>query len=146
MKKVIVVYGSTTGTTEKMAGVVEREMKSSGLDATAKRASDITPKELSDYEVIILGCSTWGDGELQDDFVDFEEKMRGADLKGKKGAVFGPGDSAYPQFCKAVDILEGTLKKRGATLVKNGMKTDVSEKDPESEVRGWIKDVIAGLS
>lgn len=145
MKKVIVIYGSTTGTTEMMAGVVEREMKSSGLDVTVKNASDTNPEKLTDYEVIVLGCSTWGDGELQEDFVSFQEKMRNIDLKGKKGAVFGPGESMYPQFCKAVDILEEALEQCGALLVKEGIKVDVSEQDCENEVRGWIKGVIAEL-
>jgi flavodoxin I len=145
MKKVIIVYGSTTGTTERMAGLVEREMKFSGLDVTVERASDITPEELGNYEVLVLGCSTWGDGELQEDFIEFEEKMRTTDLKGKKTAVFGPGESMYPQFCKAVDILEGTLKQCGAHLIKDGIKIDVSEKDCESAVCSWAKSVIADL-
>jgi flavodoxin I len=145
MKKVIIVYGSTTGTTESMVDVVKQEMKSSGLDVTVKRASDTIPEELSNYEVLILGCSTWGDGELQEDFIEFEEKMRTTDLKGKKSAVFGPGESMYPQFCKAVDILEGTLKQCGAHLIKDGIKVDVSEEDCESAVRVWVKSVIADL-
>ena len=138
MEKVIIVYGSTTGTTEEMSKSIGREIKSLGHDVVVKNVSGSTTEELSGYGLIILGCSTWGDGELQDDFIDFEEKLRAVGLKDKKCAVFGPGESVYPQFCKAVDILEETLKQRGACLVTEGLKFDVVLTNPPfGEDRKW---------
>ena len=98
MEKIIIVYGSTTGTTEEMSQIITREIKSLGLDVAMKNVSNFSPEELSEYELIILGCPTWGDGELQEDFIDFEEKLRSIDLKDKRCAVFGPGESMYSQF------------------------------------------------
>ncbi len=112
MSKAIIVYGSTTGTTEDMSQIVAQGIKASEFELTVKKVSDSTPEELMGYDLLVLGCSTWGDGDLQDDFVDFEKKLRATNLRGKKAAVFGPGESSYPQFCKSVDILEETLYRR----------------------------------
>ena len=146
MKKAIIVYGSTTGTTEELSRIVKKEIGEAGLNVIAKNVSDAIPEELNDYEIIVLGCSTWGDGELQDDFIAFEEKLRGMSLKDKKCVVFGPGESMYPQFCRAVDILEETLKQSGAYLVKKGIKIDVSSADYRSDVQIWAKSVAMELS
>jgi flavodoxin I len=146
MGKVIVAYGSTTGTTEDMAGIVAGILGSAGHDASKQNVSSLDPAQLADYDLIILGCSTWGDGELQDDFITFEEKLRGADLTGKKAAVFGPGEEMYPQFCKAVDILEETLKKCGAQLVVEGLKVDSSAGDYGPEVEKWSEGLASNFS
>lgn len=122
MAKVILVYGSMTGNTETLSQSVQEGLKISGVDVLVKSASDIQPDELKNYDGIILGCSTWGDGELQDDFISFEKQMGNIKLDGKKAACFGPGDSAYPQFCKAVDILEERLKNCGAEIIGDSLK------------------------
>ena len=52
--------------------------------------------------------------------------MANISLKGKKAAVFGPGDKKnYPDtFCKAGDILEDRLKECEAEIVIEGFKVD----------------------
>lgn len=46
--------------------------------------SSINAETVGKYEVLILGTSTWGDGELQDDWYDGVEVLKGTDLTGKK--------------------------------------------------------------
>lgn len=68
---------------------------------------------------LLLGTSTWGAGELQDDWYDGLEKLKGADLSGKTIALFGCGDceSYGDTFCGALaEIYEG-LKGSGAKFV-----------------------------
>jgi flavodoxin I len=125
-KKVILVFGSTTDNTEMLSEHVAEGLERGMASVTVKNVTEASVDELEDYDAIVFGCSTWGEGDLQDDFVDFDEAMDGMSLKGKKVAVFGPGDSEdYPDsFCKAVDILEETLKKCGAEIVAEGFKVD----------------------
>lgn len=138
MAKVILVYGSTTGNTEILSKSVAKGLKESGVDVLLRSAAEVRPEELKDYDGIILGCSTWGDGELQDDFVPFEEKMEKIELNGKKSAVFGPGDSSiYPQFCKAVDILEERLKSCRAEIVVDSLKVDGDVEPQLEEAKEW---------
>lgn len=146
MERIIIVYGSTMGATETMSREIEQEIKSLGLAVTVKNVSATQPEELKEYEAIILGCSTWGDGELQEDFIDFEKEMRALDLTGKKVAVFGPGDSSYGLFCEAVNILEKTAKDCGADIAVEGLKVDGGVDSCIDQIRAWAKNVVPALN
>lgn len=147
MAKAILVYGSTTGNTERLAGYVVNGLERAGINVVVKEVSQTNVNELKDYDLIILGCSTWGIGELQDDFISFYEKMKDINLDGKKAAVFGPGDSeTYPDsFCKAVDILEEKLKECGAQIVIEGLKVDGDVEVAKDEAETWGNEIAKCL-
>ncbi len=114
MSKVIVVYGSTTGATEDVAGRIGK-----ALGAEVIGVSEMSAEVLSSYDVLVLGSSTWGCGELQDDWYDGVEVLKGVDLKGKRVAVFGCGDSSSygDTFCDAMSIIADAAEGAGATLI-----------------------------
>ncbi len=119
-----VIYGSTMGSTQSMAEKIGSTLSDAKHEVNVENVQNVRPEVMENYDVILLGCSTWGDGVLQDDFVSFEEQMKLVDLSGKKAAVFGPGDTGYPQFCKAVDILEERLVVCGAEVLQESLKID----------------------
>ena len=63
MKKTGVFYGSTTGTTESVANLIAEKLGIAQADVhdVSKMSADVAGA----YEALILGTSTWGDGELQ---------------------------------------------------------------------------------
>jgi flavodoxin short chain len=146
MAKALIIYGSTTGNTESTAQNIAEVLNQNDIDTTVK---DVTGAELSDfsngYDLILLGCSTWGDDEieLQEDFSDFYDTMDGLDLKGQKLAVFGCGDSSYTHFCGAVDALEEKTESLGANLVASGLKIDGDPDDADDEIADWAGRVAA---
>lgn len=77
--------------------------------------------QLQEYDYLLLGCSTWGSGEVQNDWRDplFEMDSDKPDFSGKTIALFGAGDyvSHGEQFVSALGILHDKFKARGATLV-----------------------------
>ncbi|MBM7624552.1 flavodoxin [Sporohalobacter salinus] len=137
MKKAIIVYGSTMGNTEELAIKLE-EVLSSNYDTFIKDVVNVAPEDLNEFDLILFGSSTWGAGELQDDFLDFYDRLSGIDLSDKQAAVFGPGDTSYgDMFCQAVDILEDKLKDLGAEIITEGFKWDgeiTSEAKEEIEI------------
>ena len=146
-EKVILIYGSTTGNTETLAKGVVSGLKRGGTEVTVKDVTEADVNKLLDYDVIVLGSSTWGDGELQDDFVDFYDKMDKVSLTGKKAAVFGPGDKeSYPDtYCEAVNILEERLKKCGAEIIVKNFKVD-GDIEPVMEVaESWGEEIVKSL-
>ena len=147
MAKVILVYGSTTGNTEVLSEHVAAGLKQAGADVTVKNVTDAGVDELIDYDAIVFGCSTWGDGELQEDFIDFHDEMDGILLEGKKAAVFGPGDSdGYPDtFCDAVDILEGRLENCGTVIVAESFKVDGDVEPAFEDAEAWASKVAEAL-
>jgi hypothetical protein len=130
MSKTIVVYGSSTGTCESIAQTI-----ASKLGAEVIAVSDLTADQLAEADNILLGSSTWGAGELQDDWYDGIEIVKKADLSGKKVAVFGCGDSASysDTFCGAMKELYDAAKEAGATLVGE-VSTDGYEFDDSDAV------------
>ena len=120
MKKTVIIYGSTTGTCEGLASKIAAE-----LGANSNGAIDVVNVAKLDGSVIegaenlILGTSTWGSGDLQDDWYDAIESLKGANLAGKTVAIFGCGDSlSYPDtFCGGMAELYNAAKAAGATVI-----------------------------
>ena len=91
MKKTGVFYGSSTGTCEELANQIAEKL---GVSSTDVHSVDkMTADKIKEYEVLVLGTSTWGDGELQDDWYDGVKVLKSADLSMKFVALFGCGDS-----------------------------------------------------
>ncbi|WP_080905291.1 flavodoxin FldA [Parabacteroides sp. Marseille-P3160] len=117
MKKVGIYYGSSTGTTDDIAQKIASKLGVGKADV--HDVSKLKADEAIGYDVLVLGSSTWGDGDLQDDWYDGVETLRGLDLSGKVIALFGCGDSqSYSDtFCDAIGVLYEDLQGTGATFV-----------------------------
>ena len=114
MKKTIVIYGSSTGTCEAIA-----EKIASKLGTDVLNVQDLTADIIAETENLILGTSTWGAGELQDDWYDGLRLLKAADLSGKVIALFGCGDaeSYSDTFVGGMGELYEAVKASGARLV-----------------------------
>ncbi len=139
MSKAIVIFGSTTGNTEILAESVVEGLKEGGKEVTLKNVTETKIEEVAAYDLVVMGCSTWGEGELQDDFIDFYDSFSKDFLTDKKVAVFGPGDSeGYPDnFCDAVTSIEEKLKECGAKIVNDSLKVDGDVDDALDEAKDW---------
>jgi len=104
-----------------------------GCDLVVKEMYTASALELEAYDCILLGSSTWGDGELPDEALDFYEEMDQLNLHGKTAAVFGSGDSSYEHYGAAVDLLEHKLWELGADLVLGSFKVEHSPTRDEFE-------------
>ena len=149
MAKIINIYGSTTGNTQSVAKKIGSNLSKKGHEVTTKNVTEATIEELKDYDTIIFGSSTWNDGELQDDFIEYHMKLESTppDLKGKKFAVFGCGESVYEQFCTAVDTLTDSLSKFDATKLLDGLKIDGYPEDDENvtKIDNWITSLLDAI-
>ena len=105
MGKTAIIYGSTTGTTEDIAGRIASKLNIAQGDIY--EISKVTADTVAGYDTLLLGSSTWGSGDLQDDWYDGIETLKGADLAGKKIALFGCGDSSSysDTFCSALGTI-----------------------------------------
>ena len=126
MKKICVVYGSTTGTTETVANMVAEKLGIASSDVY--EVSGISADTIAGYDVLVLGTSTWGDGELQDDWYDGINVVKEADLNGKVVALFGCGDSeSYcDTFCDGMGVLYQELQGTGCTFAEGVAASDYS--------------------
>ena len=115
MAKIGIFYGSTTGTCEDIANRLAAKLDG----AEVINAADLTADKVQGFDVLLLGSSTWGAGDLQDDWYDACDTLKGLDLTGKRVALFSVGDSdGYSDtFCGALYPLYEAVVATGATLV-----------------------------
>ncbi len=117
MNKTCIIFGSSTGTCEELASRIAGKL---GVDSSdILEAASISPEQLDGYQNLILGTSTWGAGELQDDWYDGIAVIKKTNLSGKTVAIFGCGDSeSYSDtFCGAMAELYNAAKEAGANVI-----------------------------
>lgn len=115
MKKTVIYYGSTTGTCEDIANRI-----ASSLGVSEVKSASEFDQDAATYDVLVLGTSTWGYGDIQDDWCDKLDTLKGLDLSGKTVAIFGCGDSAgYPDtFCAGMKALYDAAVATGAAVLE----------------------------
>jgi flavodoxin I len=145
MTRTIIVYGSTTGNTQTLAEKINDTLQKYNGNVELVEVTDINASDLIAYDLILLGCSTWGTGELQNDFVFFEDEMKEIDLTHKKAACFGPGDRGYELFCEAVNILENRLEECGAQIITDSLKVDGNVESQLYLAEKWAEKVYQAV-
>lgn len=117
--KVGLYYSTMSGNTETIA-----EFIAAASGVTAEPVGAASAADLAACDGLIVGAPTWNTGA--DDMrsgTDMDDwlysTLPGADLSGKKVAVFGCGDQCgySGNFCDAVGELYDCLTDRGATVV-----------------------------
>jgi flavodoxin I len=125
-----IFYGSSGGNTESVAKRIARKLGVGDgdiYDVCRAKAGD-----LANYDVLLFGTSTWGLGDMQDDWEGFVHPVAAADLSGKKIGLFGCGDSSsYPDtFCDGMGKIYNAIRDK-ATVIgftdTEGYSFDASE-------------------
>lgn len=118
MATIGLLYGSSMGNTESAAKTIRNLL--GGKDAVSLyEASAASPEAVAKHDKLIIGSSTWGDGDLQDDMESFISDLDDGFFAGKTVALFGLGDQdGYGEyFVNAMGTLYEKVTKDGATVV-----------------------------
>lgn len=117
MKKVGIFYGSSSGDTEYVANQIKNELGDDKADV--KNIVMIGENDLSQYENMIFGTSTWRDAGLQYDWEFYQNMLDNTDFSGKKVALFGTGDQVnYPDnFVDAMKILYDKVIENNGEII-----------------------------
>lgn len=91
MNKIAILYGSSGGNVTSVARQVQDLFDG---NADLYNVMDVTLEEIKDYTYYVIGTSTTGIGDLQDDWEGFLPSFARMDFTGKKAAIFALGDSA----------------------------------------------------
>lgn len=115
MRSTAIIYGSNGGSTREVARKIASQLPGASLFDVAV----ITAAQLEGFDNLILGTSTWGIGDLQDDWDGFLPQLKKAALAGKTIALFGLGDaSAYSDsFVDGMGILYEAVMDKSCRLV-----------------------------
>ncbi len=141
MAKVTIIYGSTTSNTAEEAKKIAAGL--AGHEVATIDVCDSSKEDFENADCLILGTSTWGLGDIQDDWEGALSVLAGSNLSGKKVALFGCGDSGgYPDtFVDGIGILYEAATKAGATVIGEIPTAGYSYSASRAEVDG----VFVGL-
>lgn len=108
-------FGSDTGITEEITNEIVDYFE----DIEVFEICDVDTQAFEKYEHILIGLSTWYDGDLQSDWEDFYDDFKSINFSGKKVALYGLGDQVgYPEyFIDGVGILAEEVLKNGGEVV-----------------------------
>ncbi|KEA46109.1 flavodoxin [Campylobacter mucosalis] len=126
-----IIFGSSMGNTEEAAEFIGENL---GLENEVLNVTDVNPAKINSYDKLIVGTSTWGSGDLQDDWDSFD--FSALNLNGKVVAFFGMGDSqSYSdEYCNGMAKLYDAFVKQGAKAV-GSVSTDGYTFDGSDAVR-----------
>jgi len=133
MTSTAVFYGSDTGNTEAVAKQIAEKLQADIYDVSTN------PKDkLGAYKNLILGTSTMGLGDLQDDWASFISELEQADLSEKTVALFGLGDAEMytDTFVDGMGEIYNSIKDKGCKIVGQVAASNYEFDDSSAVVDG----------
>jgi flavodoxin len=134
------VFDTQTGTTQYVAEVMQNEFAQLGhtVDLHSVKYDGMDPK-IEGYDAVLFGAPTYEDGKLEASMQVFTARTT-LDLSKYKIAVFGLGNSFYPQFCFSADILQKWVEKNNGKVILPPLKID-GFPDKLQPIQEWVKQV-----
>ena len=169
-KEIGLFYGSDTGTTEFVTELMLKRIDKLA-QVTTYDISEVGSIEFDDYDFLILGLSTWYDGDLQSDWEGFFATFKKINFSGKKVAIYGVGDQiGYGEFfVDGIGILGRVVVENGGKMIGAwptegyDFEASVAEFSPgwfmglaidednqgemtEQRIEGWVTQIMAEFS
>lgn len=132
MRKVKVIYGSTTGNTKDAAKLIACEFACEAIDVASAKIEDF------DAEVLILGTSTWGIGDPQDDWTAKTPLLEKLDWQGRKAALFGMGDQMGfgDSYMDGLRVIYDCIVKRGGIVIGRWSAAGYRHNSSQAQIGG----------
>ncbi|OWF37436.1 NADPH-dependent diflavin oxidoreductase 1-like [Mizuhopecten yessoensis] len=143
-RKLLILYGSQSGTSQDVAEKVYREAKRRHFATRVMSLDSYTVANLLQEGLVIFVCATTGQGDPPDNMKLFwrfilRKNLPSNSLVNLKYAVLGLGDSSYQKF----NVIAKKLFKRiqqlgGQSLVPVGLADDQHDLGPDAVIYPWL--------
>lgn len=137
-----IFYTSSTGNSSEIANKISEQLGGVEVYDLASTSVD----KINDFDKIIIGSSTWGDGELNDDLDEIWDDFSSLNFSNKTVALFSLGDQeGYSDtFCDALGIIYEHINSTGAKIIgftsTDGYDYDESKAEINGEFVGLVID------
>ena len=145
-RDVAVLYASQTGTSERLAKKVAKELKAKGHTARVASLEGYAPITLGSEQYALILASTYGEGDPPDAVKPFFDQLCDPGtprLEKLTYSVLALGDRHYEHFCKFGADLDERLMALGAKRLAAPVMADVDVDEP---FEAWKADVLQRLA
>lgn len=142
---VLVMYGTETGNAELVSEEIAESIGDVADAVQVTDMADVDPLSLPTFDLVVVVCSTYGEGELPSTAQPFHDSLveRTPDLSGLRIATFGLGDTSYETFNSGSETVTQALIALGAERVGEVGTHDASSAvDMVDAARGWADRLI----
>jgi len=149
MIDIAILVGTESGNAQMVADALQETLEEMSHDVTLHEEPDVNEVDLANRDVVIISCSTHGDGELPDNIIPFCDylKEHKPDLSHIRYGVVALGDQTYSDtFCQAGKDVDTLLSDCGATRVGERFEVDACTQPlPDEDARDWVKSWVTQL-
>ncbi len=142
-------YGSLTGNTMLLSEQLTAHLQSKGHEVTMEDQSMVDVNNLRNFDLVIFGASTWGEGDANPTTESFLVTLNdpSTNITDVKYVIFGLGDRSYEHFCGVVDKLEKVLKTKSAHQVSSSLRLEgFPDESMQSNIEKWVGEVLEKYS
>ncbi len=143
-KPIGLIYGSDTGMTEEITHNIVDEWSVGEIEVIEVSSASVS--DFEKFDVLILGLSTWYDGDLQSDWESYYDEFKTIDFTGKTVAIFGLGDQyGYGEFfIDGVGMLAEVVLENGGNIIGYWSTEGYDFTESKAEIEG--KNLFYGLA
>ena len=142
----LILFGSQTGTAEKLAKQIAKQSKSFGCNSRVVDSSAHATVDWAAEKNLLIVTSTYGDGDIPDNAQNFWQWLQsenGKSLAHLNFSVLALGDTNYEKFCAAGQKFDLRLEELGAKRIHARVDCDV---DYEAKAKEWTNGVFSALA
>jgi flavorubredoxin len=114
MSKLVIIYGTGSHNTERMAVAIEEGARAEGIETMLKNVNDADRNELRDADAVAIGSPNYNHA-MMPTVKKFLNDLSDIDLSGKVGLAFG----SYGWSLEATDEINSKLKSYGMEMIQD---------------------------
>ena len=147
MSRVLISFATMSGNTEKVAQyfVEQLPLIIPETEVSLVNMMELQEEQFTEYDLIILGSSTWTDGELNPIAEEFFDNIKNSVMEYTtfKFGLFGLGESYYPEFCTSVDKMAEIIKQKKGNVIGELLRLDgYVDDDKLNNSLEWLRGVV----
>jgi len=114
MPKLVIIYGTGSHNTERMAVAIEEGAKAEGIKTVLKNVNDASKKDLKGADAVAIGSPNYRDA-MMPTVQKFLNDIDDLKLAGKVGLAFG----SYGWGLEAIQKIHSTLESHGMEMIQD---------------------------
>lgn len=114
MPKLVIIYGTGSHNTERMAQAIEEGAAAEGIETVLKNVSSTEKSDIADADAVAIGSPNYRDA-MMPTVKKFLDDLADIDLKGKVGLAFG----SYGWGLEAIHEINRILTSYGLEMIKD---------------------------